>query len=100
MGAFGYKCVFAFVLSVFCIASFAGTEPQIGSTDLIRPGGIIPMAPEGTMWRVERHIQNMTIALPGMPRGPRGPTLQVTLVQMDHEQAGDHFKITAVGGFL
>lgn len=100
MTSFAYKFVLAIGLSVFCIASFAANEPQIGTTASIRPGEPVPKAPEGTMWRVERHVQNMTMSMPGMPRLPRGPILQVVLVQMDREHAGDLFRSTDVGGFL
>lgn len=52
------------------------------------------------MWMVQGYIQNMTMTIPGMPQAPRGPILQVVLVQMDHKNAGEHFKSTEVGGFL
>jgi hypothetical protein len=94
------KFVAVLILGLFSVVSVAAAGPEIGTTATVKPGEPVPTAPDGLMWMVQGHIQNMTMTIPGMPLVPRGPILQVKLVQMNRENAGERFKSTEVGGFL
>jgi hypothetical protein len=96
------KFVAVFSLIVFCTAGGAGISrisPAPGDRATIKPGDFVPAIRGNYLWKVEGHIQNMTMTIPGFPPPAQGPILQLVLVEMTRGEATERAS-TEVGGVI